>query len=291
MTIITLLTGLFLASTVAFSQQVTLKMKNGKEIKGVLLSLETNLVAIDPDGSVTYLSLSSVDLESLTFIDGTVLNYPITQEMIPEKYRNRKVKTSSNSEGHYYKSYVEMYLLGGYSSRTNLMNVDIEFEDGSTDVVSMIYKNGGLGGLGFSWMELGRDRRPDVMVDFELSMYGTKMLMKYHTDEVELMSGLALCMDLHFTIFPIKARNKYPSPFIFAGIGGRLVGMSTSVGESSSVSEFHGELPFGIGLRQKITKGFAIQIRERFVYSKLKDADGFILPETRFELVFTIGKS
>ena len=122
LTIITLLTGLFLLSNVAFSQEVTLKMKNGKEVKGVLLSLETDLVAIDPDGFVTYLSLSSADLESLTFIDGTVLKYPITQDMIPEKYRNKKAKTASNTEGHYYKSYVEMYLLGGFSSRTNLMN-------------------------------------------------------------------------------------------------------------------------------------------------------------------------
>jgi hypothetical protein len=85
----------------------------------------------------------------------------------------------------------------------------------------------------------------------------------------------------------IKARNNYPSPFVFAGVGFRVLKLSSG---TTAASELHGELPFGLGVRQKISRVVSFAVRERFVYSTLKDVGGFILPETRFELVLSFGK-
>jgi len=284
------ISGFFICE-IAFSQAVKIKMVNGNEISGILLSITTDRVSVDPEGSVTYLSLSSNELESITFPDGLILTFPITENKIPEEYKKKQIKRDTDFESHYYSSYFESYYFGGFSSQKTIMQFIYLNDDSTTDIADMIYKNSGLGGVGLSWMDIGKNRNPDWMVDVEFSIYGAEMLAKVHDDEFKLLTGIALCMDMHFSFFPIKARNKYPSPFIFAGFGCRLVSMSPKGNSNAFASEFHGELPFGLGLRQKISKRVAIQIRERFVYSKLKGIDGFILPETRFELFITLSKS
>ena len=64
----------------------------------------------------------------------------------------------------------------------------------------------------------------------------------------------------------------------------------TNNDKSANAKENHIEVPFGIGLRQKITNGFALQIKERFIYSELIGLGWFFLPETRLELIFDIGR-
>lgn len=187
-----------------------------------------------------------------------------------------------------YDSYSETYLFGGFSSQKKNIYSGTLTVNGLNYPFSMDYKNTGLGGIGASWLYIGKNRRPDLMLDLEASLYGAKMTTYLDNPPVNVtMSGLALCADMHFSIFPIKARNNYPSPFVFAGVGFRVLKLSSG---TTSASEVHGELPFGLGVRQKISRVVSFAVRERFVYSTLKDVGGFILPETRFELVLSFGK-
>ncbi|MEI6683530.1 MAG: hypothetical protein WCO44_12915 [Bacteroidota bacterium] len=187
----------------------------------------------------------------------------------------------------HYRVYNEVYFFGGFSSQKNVLSTSAT-ANGNSYPVDIIYKNTGLGGLGMATLFIGKDKNPDLMVDFETSFYGAKMNAIVDNPPVNVeLAGFAMCLDMHFSVFPIKARNSYPSPFVFAGAGMRIVKLSY---ETASASEFHGELPFGIGFRQKISNSVAFQVRERFVYSKLKDVSGFILPETRFELIISTGR-
>ena len=281
---------LSLASSNIYSQVVTVKMLNGKEIKGILISMSVDRISIDPDGSVTFLSLASGEMESVTFPDGVKLTFPITDDQIPPKYKFNKEQKIKDPESRYYKNYYETYFFGGFSSKKTVME-GVLTDGMNTITFDMIYKNGGLGGIGLSWMNVGKNRRPDIVLDYEVSFYGASMYARMNGSDTKLLNGLAICMDLHFSIFPIKARNKYPSPFLFAGLGARIIGMSAVTGGSASSSEIHGEIPFGLGVRQKVSRVIAFQIKERFVYSKLKDVGGFILPETRFEMYITFGKN
>jgi len=281
---------LFLFRSVCYSQEVVLKLTSGKEIHGILLSISTEEVTLDPEGPVTYLSLGAKDIESLTFPDGLKLVFPITTDQIPEKIRKQKPKKDGDVEAYYYRNFIESYYFGGFSSRVTVLHgqpiaiIPPVYYD-------LIYRNTGLGGLGLAFTSIGRERRPDYMLDLEMSVYGAQMLAKFPNKTDKLMSGTSFDLDCHFTLYPLKERNLYPSPFVFAGIGGKLITMSPTDGEASSTSELHGAIPFGIGLRQKISRGVAFQVRERFLYSKLKGAPGFILPETRFELFIVIGKN
>ncbi|MEI7663544.1 MAG: hypothetical protein WCK34_15150 [Bacteroidota bacterium] len=274
------------------SQTVTVKMLTGKELHGVLISLTTDEIALDPDGSVSYLSLYTKDLESVTFPDGMVLKTPITKEMIPSRFQESAKKKKTDHDSHYYTSYTEIYFFGGISSKKTIGSYEVTDEFGqSSGVIDMIYKNGGFGGLGVSFMGIGKNRRPDIMLDLEAAYYHASMIGKFQSQQEELLTGEVLSVDMNFYLFPFKARNNYPSPFVFAGFGCRLVGMTPVDGSSEEVIEGHGELPFGLGIRQKISRGVAFQIKERLVYSKLKGVSGFILPETRLELYITVGKN
>jgi len=207
----------------------------------------------------------------------------ITREPKPVVYAKKAAPADNR------KSYTEVYFFGGFSSKKKVMSGTLWINDGyyQKEVpYDIVYKNGGLGGMGVAGLFIGKNRRPDFGLDLEFSLYGAKMITTTYSPDVEVvMSGFVLCLDMHFTFFPIKARNKYPSPFIFTGIGTRIVKLSYG---GTSVSEIHGEIPFGIGLRQKVSRVVSFLIEERFVYSKLKEVNGFILPETRFTFILSM---
>jgi len=240
-------------------------LKNGSIIRGVIIEqiLNQSIKIQTKDNSLFVFNMD--EIEKITKEQHSVVN------------ANKITPVNSH------KSYTEIYFFAGFSSQKKIMSGTIQ-----TTPFDISYKNGGLGGLGVAGLFIGKNRRPDVGLDFELSFYGAKMTTKTYSPPVEIvMSGLATCFDMHFRIFPIKARNKYPSPFILVGIGARIIKLTYG---GTSVSEIHGEIPFGIGVRQKISRIVAFQIEERFVYSKLKEVKGFILPETRFAIILTMGR-
>lgn len=244
-------------------------LKNGSIIRGTIIEQVPNesIKIQTGDKSVFVYQMDEVE--------------KITKELSDTKKTSEKAK----------KSYSEYYFFGGFSSKklvetgTLQINNYISYDYYNYEIY---YKNGGLGGIGIDWLMIGKDRRPDVMIDLEASLYGAKMTTELPDYPLSVeMTGLALCTDMHFTIFPIKARNKYPCPFVFVGAGLRVLALSA---EGVTAKEYHGELPFGLGVRQKVSEVVSFQIKERFVYSTLKDVGGFILPETRIELVLSFGK-
>jgi hypothetical protein len=277
--------SIFFISNIIIAQQVIINLKNGKQITGELISIKTSEVCVDPEGAVSLLTLFSKDIFSLTFsITGETLNFPITEEQIPSELKNSKKEKNLKSKSSYYNHYSEMYLFGGFSSQKTIAYYTLEDDAGNSYTFPMIYKNGGLGGLGLEYLYDSPNKSLDYLIDMEVAFIGAKFLTEMFGEEVELLSGLAMSMDIDFNLYPFQARNtKYPTPFAFFGLGFRLIGME-------STSEIHGALPFGVGLRWQLSKGVALQIKERFIYSKLKDVDSFILPETRFELHFNINK-
>lgn len=251
--------------------QDVVTLKNGNVVRGTIIerSSDQSVKIRTTDNSIFVFRMDEIE--------------KITSEPKPVVYGKGTIPAVNR------KSYTEVYFFGGFSSKKKVMSGTLWVDDGyyQKEVpYDIFYKNGGLGGMGVAGLFIGKNRRPDVGLDVEFSLYGAKMITATYSPDVEVvMSGFVLCLDMHFSFFPIKARNKYPSPFVFAGIGTRIIKLSYS---GTSVSEIHGEIPFGIGLRQKISRIVSFQIEERFVYSKLKEINAFILPETRFSLILSM---
>lgn len=279
-----LILPLFLLTLCLNAQEVSLKLESGKQINGKLLSITIDEVCIDPNGAVSLLSLKANDIITLTFVEnGETLNFPITENQIPPKYIDIKQKTFSKGNSSYYNHYYDMYFFGGFSSKKTIDQIYIDL-DGDYFTFPMIYKNGGLGGIGLEYLYDSPNNNLDYIIDMEVGLAGAKMLSEMFGEEVELLSGISMSCDVDFNLYPFNARSdKYPTPFVFAGVGFRLIGME-------GASETHGALPFGIGFRWQIEDAIAIQLKERFVYSKLQDVDSFILPETRFEIHINLNK-
>ena len=255
--------------------------KTAIQVQNKSVSNETNNSKIAENDPKPKTSNSQVDNNA------TSPNYIGSSEQ--KKVKNSTQINDNSSKTINYRYYSEIYLFGGYSY-LNKVNEGTLLVNGYKYPYKTIYNNGGLGGMGVSGLWIGRNRLPDVMFDVEWSLYSAQTVGTVDRPAVKVeFSGFALCADLHLSIFPIKARNKYPSPFIFAGIGGRMI-LMTNNDKSANAKENHIEVPFGIGLRQKITNGFALQIKERFIYSELIGLGWFFLPETRLELIFDIGR-
>jgi hypothetical protein len=272
--IVTIMTTLSFASFFAHGQhyEEVVYLKNGSIIRGAIIE-----------------EIPNVSIKIKTY-DNSVFSYKMDEIDKITKELSDKPKISGGSS----KSYIEYYFFGGFSSKklveTGVITINDPFYSPASYDYEIYYKNGGLGGVGLDWLIIGKDRRPDVTIDLEASLYGAKMTTTIPEMSLTVeMDGLALCSDMHVGFFPIKARNKFPSPFVFAGLGLRVLTLSADDIGGTSATEVHGELPFGIGVRQKISDVVSFQIKERFVYSTLKDVGGFILPETRFELVLSFG--
>jgi hypothetical protein len=246
-------------------------LKNGTVIHGIIIEKV-------PDKS---LKIQTADRNVLVFRMDEI-------EKIGKATVNNKMKKNANDNS---KFYIEFYFFGGSSYGKMTDSGMVPFDDGSYQrnvSYDVEYKNGGLGGIGLSYLSIGKNRRPDFMIDCEFAFYSANMkVTTYDPSASEDFLGYAECLDFHFSLFPVKARNKYPSPYIFTGFGMRLVQFTLLEG---AVSEFHGDLLFGLGVRQKISRVVSFQLCEQFVYSKLKDVKAFILPETRLEFVFSFGK-
>ena len=200
--------------------------------------------------------------------------------------RYKKKKNSNDNS----KFYIEFYCFGGSSfgkmNDSGIMPVDNGYSQSQVPYDAE-YNNKGLGWIGVFYLSIGKNRRPDFMIDCEFAFYSAAMkVTSYDPVWSEDFLGYSECFDFHFSLFPIKSRNKYPSPYILTGLGMRFVKFTLLEG---TISELHGDYLFCFGVRQKISRGFSFQLCEQFVYSKLKDFDAFIFPETRLELVFSFG--
>lgn len=266
------------------AQQVNITLKGGKQIKGGMISCGENEVKVDPEGAVSFLVLKAENIESVELIKtGRTIYFPISKDQILLDFSkvNQRINPVNNSS--YYKHYYDFYFFGGFSSQTTVGNFDINY-DGLHASFPIIYKNGGLGGIGMEYLYDSPNKSLDYIFDLEVGFLGAKMLTEFEGEELELLSGLSMAMDFDLNLYPFQARNfKFPSPFVFVGLGFRMITME-------SAEEIHGAIPFGLGFRMQVTNGFAVQIKERFVYSNLEGVDGFILPETRLELHFTMNK-
>lgn len=245
-------------------------LKNGNTIHGIIIGRE-------PEKSV---KIQTEDKKVLIFRMDEI-------EKIEKQSAINKKKPSPKDNS---KFYFEFYGFGGFSSKKTIKSGTMTIADGYMQrevTYDMVYKNGGFGGIGVSWLFIGKGRSPDFMVDGEVAFYDAGItVIEYNPDKTIDFTGFVECVDVHFSLFPVKARNKYPSPYIIAGGGMRFVQFTFIDG---NVSEVHGDFSVGIGIRQKISRRMAFEVCEQFVYSKLKEADAFILPETRFGLVFSFG--
>ena len=181
---------LFLYSNFSFSQEVIVKMKIGKEIYGTLLSLTTDQVIIDPNGQVTYISFSSKELESLTFSDGMKLIFPITQEMIPEKYRNKKQNSSKGYSSNLKNTFLGGTILGVSSSKWTgesdkfadvlTQGVILELENsGFENVTGIDFKNKSRIGLTLSfYLEQRLYKGIFIHPELAYTMQGTRFVTK-----------------------------------------------------------------------------------------------------------------
>jgi hypothetical protein len=259
-------------------------MKTGKQLEGKLISLTVSEVQIDPEGAVSSLRLDTNSITSLTFTEkGETLNFPITEDQIPTGSRYTRNKKVFDSNSSYFEHHWGWYIFGGFSSKKTLYTESL-YSEGQNYLVDVIYKNGGLGGIGAEYLYDSKNSPLDFIVDAEFAIIGAEFLSTASGTEMSIMKGTVLTTDVGFNVFPFHARNvAYPTPFAFVGLGLRFIGFDDA-------SEIHAALPFGAGIRYQVTKNIAIQLKERFVYSTLDDADNFILPETRFELHFDISK-
>jgi len=269
----------------SYAQNVFLRLKNGNEIKGKLISISTTEVCVDPEGQVSFLKLPNYKLDSLIIINtNKVIHFPLTNSQIPDELKLASKRSTASPNTSYFNNYYGMYFFGGYSSEIKLDYYNVLLNNGSTITLPLIYNNGGLGGLGMEYLYDTPNNNIDLLVDFEISLMGAKMLTEINEKKIDVLNGSNLAIDVDFNLYPFQARiKKYPTPFVFLGLGTRLINMD-------SYSEIHYAIPFGVGLRWQIFDGVALQIKERFVFSKLIDYDSFILPETRFELHFDFGK-
>ncbi|MCX6245864.1 MAG: hypothetical protein NTU98_14305 [Bacteroidetes bacterium] len=252
----------------AYDEDV-IHLKNGSVVRGIIIEQI-------PEQSV---KIQTADKSVLVFKMDEI-------EKIDKASVNIKKKTSSRDNS---KFYIEIYFFGGssYGKMTDNGTATIDGNYSHQNVAYEVeYKNGGLGGLGISYLSIGKNRRPDFMIDCEVAIYGASMkVTTFDPSASDDFSGYSECVDFHFSLYPFKARNKYPSPYIMAGAGMRMVKFAFLAGD---VSELHGDFLFGLGIRQKISRVVAFQLGEQFVYSKLKDVHAFILPETRLSMIFSL---
>ena len=97
--LVILILSFLLNFTSLFAQQSSLvKMKNGNEIRGIILSITTTQITIDPEGPIGYLPLSANDISYINISDSLKLNFPISDNMIPLKYKlkNANIKNSNS---------------------------------------------------------------------------------------------------------------------------------------------------------------------------------------------------
>jgi hypothetical protein len=266
------------------AQEIKVILKTGKVIEGKLISLTVREVQIDPEGAVSFLSLNASSIASITFREtGNTINFPVTESEIPANLQKTKGKNVSNSNSSYFEHYWGWYIFGGFSSKKTLYSESL-YSGGQNYLVDVIYKNGGLGGIGAEYLYDTKNNPMDFIVDAEFAIIGAEFLTNVTGTEMSIMKGTVVTADVGVNVFPFQARNvDFPTPFAFVGLGLRVIGFENA-------SEIHAALPFGLGFRYQITSKMAVQLKERFVYSTLDDVDGFILPETRFELHFDISK-
>jgi len=266
------------------AQPITVKMKTGKQLEGKLISLTATEVQIDPEGAVSFLSLNANSIVSLTFVESDeTLNFPITESQIPADLQNTKKQKIFSSNSSYFEHYWGWYIFGGFSSKKTLYTESL-YSGGQNYLVDVIYKNGGLGGIGAEYLYDTKNNPLDFIVDAEFAIIGAEFLTNVTGTEMSIMKGTVVTADVGVNVFPFQARNvDFPTPFAFVGLGLRVIGFENA-------SEFHAALPFGLGFRYQVTKEIAIQLKERFIYSTLDDVDNFILPETRLELHFDLSK-
>lgn len=266
------------------AQEIKVILKTGKVIEGKLISLTVREVQIDPEGAVSFLSLNASSIASITFREtGNTINFPVTESEIPANLQKTKGKNVSNSNSSYFEHYWGWYLFGGFSSKKTLYSESL-YSGGQNYLVDVIYKNGGLGGIGAEYLYDTKNNPMDFIVDAEFAIIGAEFLTNVTGTEMSIMKGTVVTADVGVNVFLFQARNvDFPTPFAFVGLGLRVIGFENA-------SEIHAALPFGLGFRYQLTSKMAVQLKERFVYSTLDDVDGFILPETRFELHFDISK-
>jgi len=145
-------------------------MKIGKEIHGNLLSLSIDQIIIDPDGPVTYISFSSKELESLTFSDGLKLTFPITQDMIPVKYRNKQQKSSKGYTANSKNTYLGGTILGVSSSKWT--GESDKYADALTQGVILELENSGFENIS------GIDFKNKSRIGLTISFYWEQRLYK-----------------------------------------------------------------------------------------------------------------
>ena len=77
-----------LSFQLSYSQKATIKMKNGNEVHGTLLTISIKHVAINLDETESYLKIDNDKITSLKCSDGLYLSFPVENDnLIPEKYR------------------------------------------------------------------------------------------------------------------------------------------------------------------------------------------------------------
>lgn len=266
------------------AQQVTIRLKTGKLVTGDLISITTNEVCVDPEGAVSLLRMESISIAQLTLTKKSeTFNFPITEEQVLYIFDNRQKRNNTDSNSSYFNHYWGGYFFGGVSSKKTLYTRSVS-SGGNTYLVDIIYKNKWLIGGGVEYLFDTRNNPLDFLFDAELALIGAEFLMNTEGVNTSLMTGTVLATDVNFNVFPFQARDvNYPAPFAFIGLGLRFI-------DFENASEIHAALPFGLGFRYQVTKQMAIQLKEKFVYSTLDDADNFILPETRIEIHFDISR-
>jgi len=267
----------------SFSQHVVVGLTNGTLLAGKLLTISPKQVVLDPEGSVEMLKLFAPEIRTVKFVEeGMVLTFPISEGDIPAKFIRKENRNKSKLKGSYYDNYFGLYVFGGFSSKHTL-----NIYNGSSTAIQTIYKNGGLGGFGAEYMRNYQNRKSEFIFDMDMSLVDTKVL--YNTNS-ELYSGCTLSFDMDINYYPFQASGKvFPKPFLFCGLGLKAISLQTP-DASVLVLENFLNTPFGFGLRFNLSDNVTFLVRERFITTKLEGVDNFIMPETRFELHFTIGK-
>ncbi|MBC8478038.1 hypothetical protein H8D51_00690 [bacterium] len=283
---LSLLILLILIANQAYAIDVIVKLKNDRTIEGILLSITPERIQLDPEGAVSLLTLNSEDIITLTYCDtGEILFFPIADAQIPPEIRKTAKRSFERGKPTYHRNLLEMYFFGGFSSETTIDEV-VVYDYGDPYYFPLIYKNGGLGGFGTSIFYDSKKRGFDYLLDIEMSFISAEMKTDMFGTEVGLLDGSVLAIDVDLSFYPFPVRVlKYPTPFLFVGVGLRSVSMSDDYGNEAS--ESHGAFIFGAGARWQISDSFALQLRERCIRTSLEGVETFTQYETRLEMYFT----
>lgn len=253
-------------------------------VTGNLLSINTEEVEVDPEGAVSLLRLNSTSIASLSLAKtGETFNYPISQEIVSSilNVTDNKKSLRTNTNSSYFQHYWGAYFFGGVSSKKTILSDASSF---AVDRIHLVYRNNAVFGGGAEYFYDTRNNPVDLLIDAEIALIGAEFLMKTEGIEQSIMTGTVVATDINLNVFPFQLKGgNYPAPFAFVGLGFRFI-------DFEDASEIHAALPFGLGVRYYVTERMAIQLKQKFVYSKLDGVDNFILPETRIEIHFDISK-